>query len=393
MLLTSTISSAGQLEEPNMSNGSNTRLIAIIFIVIIIVAGGAIAAWWFLVPKEAPPNPDDVAIVFATGRLGDKSFNDGCYQGAVDAVNDFDISFTFVEPDEIAQYEPFLRQYAAHLPWADPYDVIISVGFDQADAVMAVAEDYPDQAFAIVDMFIDPATYPNVASLLFAAGEGSALVGAIAGTVTTQDKIGFVGGMDIPLIREFAAGYFWGANFSNPTFALDNETGSADFVHTYVGAWDNPTLGESLADGIYTGGSDIIFAAAGKSGLGVIDSAVKQNATPLAYPVWAIGVDSPQMFLGTDDPDNPVAPTVVFTSMLKRVDLACYWVIEAASVTGTPLTGLQFHNLANGGVGWEDNETLLGWTWPTATRDILEDLTEGITNGTYLVPIDFPWLG
>jgi basic membrane protein A len=381
----------GQLEEPNMSNGSNTRLIAIIFIVIIIVAGGAIAAWWFLIPKEAPPNPDDVAIVFATGRLGDKSFNDGCYLGAVQAQNDFGISFTYVEPDEIAQYEPFLRQYAAHLPFADPYDVIIGIGYDQAEGMMNVAADYPDQAFAIVDMFIDPGTYPNVSSLLFAAGEGSALVGALAGTVTGEDKIGFVGGMDVPLIREFAAGYFWGANFSNPTFALDNETGSPDFVHTYVNDFGNPTLGESLADGIYAGGADIIFSAAGKSGLGVLDSAVKTNGT-LAYPVWAIGVDMPQMFLGTADPDNPVAPSVIFTSMLKRVDLGVYQVIEAASDIGTPLTGLQFYGLFNDGVGWEDNETLLGWAWPQATRDMIADLTQGIINGTYIIPVDFDWL-
>jgi basic membrane protein A len=375
-----------------MSNGSNTRLIAIVFIVIIIVAAGSIAAWWFLVPKTAPPNPDDVAIVFATGRLGDKSFNDGCYKGAVDAVNDFGISFTFVEPDEIAQYEPFLRQYAAHLPWADPYDVIIGIGYDQAAAMEAVAADYPDQIFAIVDMFIDPGTYPNVSSLLWAAGEGSALVGALAGTVTSEEKIGFIGGMDVPLIREFAAGYFWGANHSHPAFALDNETGSPGFVHTYVNDFANPTLAESLADGMYsTGGADIIFAAAGKSGLGVLDSAVKTNGT-LAYKVWAIGVDLPQMIFGTPDPDNPVPPTVVFTSMLKRVDLGVYWVIEAASDIGTPLTGPQFYNLANGGVDWEDNETLLGWAWPQATRDMLADLTQGIINGTYVIPIDFPWL-
>ena len=391
VLLTSTFSGVGQLEEPNMSKGSNTRLIAIIFIVIIIIAGGAIAAWWFLVPKTPPANPDDVAIVFATGGLGDKSFNDGCYKGAVDAVNDFGISFTFAEPDEIAQYEPFLRQYASHLPWADPYDVIISIGFDQADALMAVAEDYPDQVFAIVDMFIDPGTYANVSSLLFAANEGSALVGALAGTLTTENEIGFVGGMDIPLIREFAAGYFWGANITNPTFLLNETTGSAGYVHAYVNDWANPTLGESIADGIYTGGADIIFAAAGRSGLGVIDSAKKQNGT-LAYNVWAIGVDQPQMFLGTADPENPVAPSVVCTSMLKRVDLAVYWTIEAASVDDAPLTGLQFHNLANGGVGWEDNESLWGFTWPTATRDMLEDLIDGITNGTYTVPIDYVWL-
>ncbi len=368
------------------------RTYAILFIVIIIIAAGAVGAWWFLVPKTPPANPDDVAIVFATGGLGDKSFNDGCYTGAVDAENDFGISFVYVEPTAISEYEPFLRQFAAHIPWADPYDVIISVGFDQADAVMAVAEDYPDQAFAIVDMFIDPANYTNVASLLFAEEQGSALVGALAGLRTVSNDIGFVGGMDIPLIRKFAAGYFWGANLTNPAFAMSNVTGSAGFDNAWVGDWADPTLAESLADGMYTGGTDIIFAAAGRSGLGVIDSAKKNNAT--MGPIWAIGVDQPQMFLGTADPDNPTAPTVVLTSMLKRVDVAVYETIRAASDVGTPLTGLQFFTLANNGVGWELNNTLLGSNWAITQPEIdqINMIAQGIVNGTYVVPIDYVWL-
>ncbi|NHJ12752.1 MAG: BMP family ABC transporter substrate-binding protein, partial [Candidatus Thorarchaeota archaeon] len=109
-----------------------------------------------------------------------------------------------MEPSTISEYEGFLRSYAAHTGYPEPYELIISIGIDQATALMTVAEDYPAQQFAIVDMYIDPVTYPNVASLLFAEHEGSALVGAIAGLMTLADEIGFIGGMDIPLINRYA---------------------------------------------------------------------------------------------------------------------------------------------------------------------------------------------
>ncbi|MFW9935413.1 MAG: BMP family protein [Candidatus Thorarchaeota archaeon] len=369
-------------------------LIAIILIVIIIVVSVGIAAYFIFfppIPPVLPDNPNEVAIVFATGGLGDKSFNDGCYAGAVNAHNDFNVNFTFVEPTAIAEYEPFLRAYAEHAGLANPYELIISIGFDQADAVMAVAEDFPDQEFAIVDMYIDPVTYPNVRSIIFSANEGSALVGALAGLYTATGNIAFVGGMDIPLIREFAAGYFWGANITVPGIAM-NATKTAFVDNAWVGDWANPGLAETIADGLYTTGFDIIFAAAGRSGLGVIDSAYKQNAT--IGPVWAIGVDSPQMYLGTDDPDNPTAPTVVLTSMLKRVDVAINQTIVQKVISGLSIGGFTLWNLANGGVGWELNNTLLGTNWAVSPADqaTIADVAQGIVNGTYTVPIDFAWL-
>ena len=369
-------------------------LIAIILIVIIVVISVGAAAYFIFfppIPPLPPENPNEVAIVFATGGLGDKSFNDGCYQGAVDAHNDFNVNFTYVEPTAIAEYEPFLRAYAEHIGLANPYDVIISVGFDQADAVMAVAEDFPDQTFAIVDMFIDPVTYPNVRSILFAEEQGSALVGALAGLRTATGSIAFVGGMDIPLIRKFAAGYFWGANITSPGIAM-NATKTSFVDNAWVGDWANPGLAETIADGLYVGGFDIIFAAAGRSGLGVIDSAIKQNDT--IGPVWAIGVDSPQMYLGTADPDNPVAPTVVLTSMLKRVDVAVNDTIVSKVIGGANIGGLSFYNLQNGGVGWELNNTLLGPAWEITSGEqtIINDLADDIITSVYTVPIDFAWL-
>lgn len=349
-------------------NMSKNQVIAIAIIAIIGVAG--VGVYFMLQPV---PNPYNVAIVFATGGLGDKSFNDGCYEGALNAKEDYNINFTYSEPDDIAQYETFLRRYASHAGYIEPFDLIISIGFDQADAVMAVAEDYPDQQFAIIDMFIDPAEYPNVASVLFTENEGSALVGAIAGMMTETNKIGFLGGMDIPLIRKFAAGYVYGANLTNP---------GIDHVESYVGDWADIALGKSLTEGMYSGGADIVFAAAGRSGLGAFEAAKEGE------DVWVIGVDSPQMYLGTADPENPEPPTVCLTSMLKRVDVAIYDIMYDA-VLGTWEGGLIFYGLENDGHDYEINEALL--ELPDDVIATVEMIRTGIINGTYVVPDDVYW--
>jgi basic membrane protein A len=137
-----------------------------------------------------------------------------------------------------------------------------------------------------------------------------------------------------------------------------------------------------------TNGTDIIYAAAGRSGLGVIQSAYENNAT--LGPIWAIGVDSPQMYLGCADTEHPTAPTVVLTSMLKRVDVAVYDIVKAACVTGTFAGGPYTFNLANSGVGWENNPALK--VIPAAYVAKLNLIAQGIINGTYTVPTNFAWL-
>jgi basic membrane protein A len=348
----------------------NKGLIAGILIVIIGI--GAVGAYIIIYDPFAPPpdefveNPYDVAIVFATGGLGDKSFNDGCKQGADDAVTELSINYTYVEPTSITEYEGYLRSYAEHTDYDEPYDLIISIGFDQADAVMAVAEDYPNQYMAIVDMYIDPATYPNVTSLLFNEHEGSALVGAMAGLMTDT------------LINKFAAGYVFGANYTNE---------GINHTIAYVGHWADPGLGQTLANGMYAAGTDVIFAAAGRSGLGVIASA-KANNISHAYRTWAIGVDSPQMYLGCVDPEYPVAPTLVMTSMLKRVDVAVYNVIEQV-VDDTYTGGLMFFSLSNGGIDYEINEDLLVIAPAIITE--INTLKAAIIAGTVVVPDEIYW--
>jgi basic membrane protein A len=336
------------------------------------------------------PNPYQVAIVFATGGLGDQGFNDAVYSGALNAYFDYDINFTYTEPMQIAQYETYLRQFAAHNGYIDMYDIIISVGFDLADALMAVAEDYPEQKFAIIDIYIDPITYPNVASLLFDEHEGSALVGAIAGLTTTTDMIGFVGGMDIPLINKFLAGYVFGAGHVNPSLN-DSANIAANVTIDYTNDWVDTTAGHVLADGMYEAGADIVFAAAGPAGLGVFDS-VKDKNTTSSVPLWCIGVDQPQMRFGTADPENPAPPTLCLTSMLKRLDIAVYTIIEEWVVDNTWQTGydlIHIFNLANNGVGYEVNEELL--VLPPDVITAVETFKAEIIAGTVVVPDTIYW--
>ncbi len=364
-----------------------TKTIAGILIIVIAAVGISAAAWIFFVAPK--PNPYDVAIVFATGGLGDKSFNDGCYQGAIDARTEFTQfrDFTYVEPTEIAEYEAFHRAFASHQEWIEPYALIIGIGFDQADAIQAVAADFPEQKWAIVDMWINDTTYPNVASLLFNEHEGSALVGAIAGLMTETGKLGFVGGMSIPLIWKFAAGYFWGANLTRPSLGITPTAGSVNTSVGYTNDWVDIAAGETLADAMYAAGVDIIFGAAGRSGLGVISSCKENNAT--LGPIWYIGVDSPQMYLGTADPDNPVAPTVGLTSMLKRVDVAVHDIIEDVLVTDS-FVNFNLFTLANGGLGYEVNTALL--ILPPSIITEVENIKADIISGTLVVPQDYDWV-
>jgi basic membrane protein A len=331
---------------------------AIVVIVIILVAGvGAIV---FLGPSLFPQAPS-IAIVFATGGLGDKSFNDGCFEGAQQAKEELGANFTYVEPTATSEYEGYLRDFATHEGQDEPYDLIVGIGYDQYDAMSTVAEEYPEQKFAIIDTVVD---LPNVASIVFEEHEGAALVGAIAGIVTDSDSVGFVGGMDIDLINKFAGGYVFGANYTNP---------GINYTIGYTNNWVDTAAGKALADTMYAAGTDIIFGAAGRSALGVFDSAKEQTGDK-----YVIGVDSPQMYYGTDDPENPEPPTVCITSMLKRVDIAVYSVIEDV-MYGTFQGGANVFDLANGGLGYEINEDL--FTLPQAAKDAAEDLRNKIVSG------------
>jgi basic membrane protein A len=291
-----------------------------------------------------------VGIVFDIGGKDDKSFNAAAWEGVRRAAQDLPIRLRDVEPGDPTSIEPCMRAFAER-----GYDLIIGVGFAQMPIMQTVARDYPELKFAIIDGVID---LPNVASLIFEEHEGSFLVGMIAGSVTKTDKIGFVGGMDIPLIHKFAKGYEEGARHANPKVQVfENYVGVTD------AAWNNPGKGKELAKAQIERGADIIFQAAGNSGLGVFDAAEETARL-------AIGVDSNQ---------NWVKPGFILTSMIKRVDVSVYNTVKEL-VEGRFNGGIHMFGLENDGVGYaldQYNEALI----PKSVLDQVERAKQEIIAG------------
>jgi basic membrane protein A and related proteins len=255
-----------------------------------------------------------VGIVFDIGGKNDRSFNAAAWEGVVRAERELPICLYDVEPGNPTSIEPAMRAFAEK-----NFDLIIGVGFAQGPIMANVARDYPNIKFAIVDGVImeEDGKTPrkNVASLVFREHEGSYLVGMIAAEKSKTGVLGFVGGMDIPLIHRFAKGYEEGAKSVNP---------NARVVVNYVGvtdsAWNNPGKGKELALSQIEKGADVIFTAAGNSGLGAFDAVEQYGRNQQGEAnKFVIGVDSNQ---------NGVKPGFVLTSMVKRVDNAVYDVVK-----------------------------------------------------------------
>ena len=278
-----------------------------------------------LAQLAALTKPIKVGLVLATGGLGDKSFNDIAYAGMLRAKAELNITFAYAQPAAIADYEGLQRGYASD----GGYALIVCIGFDQADALNATAAAYPNQKFAIVDM---PVFQPNVASLLFKANEGSFLTGVLAGMLTKTGKVGFVGGMNIPLINDFFVGYKAGAEWANASVTV--------LEPQYVGGWADPTTAKEQALTLIGLGADGIFAAAGKSGLGALLACNESN-------INGFGVDACQDYLYPQ----------IRGSATKRVDNAVFEMIKAAVISKL-LPNLQVGGfvpgLYNGGLkeGW-----------------------------------------
>ena len=263
-----------------------------------------------------------VGLVLDRGGKDDKSFNTSAYEGAMRAKKDLGVYVKYVEAADDNAFEPSLRGYAQN-----NFDLIIGIGFAQKDPIARVAARFPQRQFAIVDAEVKAT---NVCSLLFEEHEGAYLIGAIAALTSKTGKIGFVGGMDIPLIRRFAMGYEAGAKKMNPKMTI-----LANYVGITSEAWNNPPRGKELALAQYQNGADIVFAAAGASGLGVFDAAEEQKKL-------AIGVDSNQDWM---------KPGLILTSMLKRVDEAVFTTISDAK-SGKFHAGVKRFGLANNGIGY-----------------------------------------
>ncbi len=255
-----------------------------------------------------------VGIVFDIGGKNDRSFNAAAWDGVKKAEKDLNICLYDVEPGSPTSIEPAMRAFAER-----DFDLIIGIGFAQGPILQKVANDYPNIKFAIVDgvIFEKDGKTPkaNVASLVFREHEGSFLVGMIAASKSKTGVLGFIGGMDIPLIHKFQTGYEEGARYVNPNIKL-----VTNYVGVTDGAWNNPGKGKELALNQIEKGADVLFTAAGNSGLGAFDAVEQYGKNEKGEAnKFVIGVDSNQ---------NGVKPGFVLTSMVKRVDVAVYDVVK-----------------------------------------------------------------
>jgi len=293
-----------------------------LLLVILVVAITSPACTSVLGKRDESGGKIRVGIVFDIGGKDDKSFNAAAWEGVKRAKNELGIFLRDVEPGDPTSIEPSMRAFAER-----GYDLIVGVGFAQAPIMDDVAHDYPDLKFAIIDGVID---LPNVASLIFKEHEGSFLVGMIAARTSKTGKVGFVGGMDIPLIHKFETGYAEGARYANPKIEVfENYVGVTD------AAWNNPGKGKELAKAQIERGADVIFQAAGNSGLGVFDAAEDMKKL-------AIGVDSNQ---------NWVKPGFILTSMIKRVDVSVFNTVKEV-VEGRFKGGIHEFGMDTDGIGY-----------------------------------------
>ncbi|MGB3405939.1 MAG: BMP family ABC transporter substrate-binding protein, partial [Jannaschia sp.] len=270
-------------------------------------------------------------LIIDLGGKFDKSFNESAYNGAQRWVEETGGEYAETELANEAQREQTMRRMAER--GANP---VVVLGFANASTLEVVAPDYPDTDFVIVDMVVDQ---PNVKSIVFSEQEGSYLVGMMAAMASETGTVSFVGGMDVPLISKFACGYAQGAKAVNPDMnVIVNMTG------TTPTAWNDPVKGAELTRSQISQGSDVVFAAAGGTGIGVLQAAADAD-------ILSIGVDSNQNYLH---------PGEVLTSMIKRVDNAVYDSFSQA-VAGELETGISVMGLGNEGVGFalDDNNAEL----------------------------------
>ena len=312
---------------------------------------------------EASGDPISVCIVY-TGNLGDKSYNDSCNEGAQRAIEDFGIELRSLEGTTAAEWEANLVAACE-----EGYDLIIGASSNIADYIVEHGPNYPDTKFAVIDTTVD---LPNVQSISFAQNQGSFLAGAAAAMFTEKTDIegvnedaiiGWVGGMDIPVLHDFYTGYEQGAKYINPDITI---------LQAFAGNWSDPLSGKELTLAQYEQGADIVMNVASGTGAGVLEGAKEAGK-------YAIGVDLNQ------DADQPGS---ILTSMVKRVDNACYLVIESV-VNGTFEGGsTRYLDLEAGGVSLTDFSVMreaLGDKFPEDIVEKCNELAEQIIAGEIVV--------
>jgi basic membrane protein A len=318
-------------------------------------------------PVEETPTTDvKAAMVTDVGGLGDKSFNDLAYAGLQQAEQELGVEIKVLESKEITDYESNIDQLATA-----GYSPVFAVGFLMTDTVAKLAPMYPDTQFGGVDEFFDPVP-ENVTGLLFKEQEGSYLAGVVAGLATLEtfdsklnadNIIGFVGGMDVPLIKKFEAGFIAGAKSVNPDVKV---------ISLYAGNFTDQAKGKELGYSLIEQKADVIYAAAGAVGNGTVEACKERGAL-------FIGVDADQY------ETIPGSGDVMLTSMMKRVDVAVFETIKAAVEDTFPAGQLQTFGLAEGGVGlapFHDFETKV----PQAIKDAVDQARQDVISGAVTVP-------
>jgi basic membrane protein A len=290
------------------------------------------------------------AVVYDLGGRNDQSFNQAAFTGAERFKDDTGIEYRDFEIQNDAQREQALRRFARN-----GHNPIIAIGFSHGSAVDKVAAEFPETDFAIVDMVVDQ---PNVRSIVFKEHEGSFLVGMMAAMASETGTVGFVGGMDIPLIQRFQCGYAQGVKAANP-----DATVLANMTGTDGSAWNNPTRGSELTRAQIDAGADVVYHAAGGTGVGVLQAAA----------------DAGKLGIGVDSNQNGMHPGSVLTSMLKRVDNAVYNTFMDA-MNGAFEPGFDVNGLAQRGVGFavdENNAELLDDAMLAAVYQAAYDISTG----------------
>lgn len=306
-----------------------------------------------------------VAMVTDVGGIDDKSFNQSAWKGIQDfgAANNLkegNGGFAYLQSTDNTDYTPNLNKLVQR-----EFDLVFGVGFIIEEALDEIAAQRTDTNFAIIDGVVDQ---PNVASILFKDQESGYLAGVAAALMTETNKVGFVGGMDIPVIERFEAGFKAGVKEINPDIEIESE---------YTGAFDKAELGKATANLMYSSGVDIIFHAAGGTGNGVFAEAKERKKADPATNIWVIGVDSDQYDEGQVGDDN-----ITLTSAMKRVDNAVVDISELAKDGKFPGGETIVYGLAEEGVGLADSRGAI----PEDVMAQIEEYMDKVSKGEIEVP-------
>ena len=321
--------------------------------------------------KEGAGSKEDtfsIAMITDVNGVDDKSFNQSAWKGIQDYGKENNLEkgdggFDYLESKSDADFEPNLNRLVRR-----DFDLVYGIGYLLKDAMETIADQQPDKMFGLVDEIADR---PNVVSIMFKEQEGAFLAGATAALMTKSNKIGFVGGMEIPVIERFHAGFVAGVEAVNPDITVDVQ---------YTGSFGKAELGKAQANRMYSSGVDIIFHAAGATGNGVFSEAKERKSANPDANIWVIGVDSDQYEEGQVGDEN-----VTLTSLLKRVDIAVKDIAELARDGKFPGGEVKTYGLAEDGMSLTDSRGAI----PEDVSAQIDAFKEKIANGEIEVP-EFP---